>query len=152
DARRFVFRPWTRAELHRGFSGATRARKIGGQLLLIVFQNLVGFGPRARVNAAAGHDLHQVDDLVPAGLVKAELQYVARRMAGGEFIDEALFDPGVFGWRFRQRCGQSFARQLRDPLLGISHLMQYDVVVPSSRKVDRTFGSLKIERLSPYTV
>ena len=105
-------------------------------MLLIVLDDLVGFGAGARIDASAGHDLHQVDDLVPPGLIEAELQYVTLRVTGGAVVGEDPLDASVIWRGFRQRRSQRFARQLADPLLGIRNRLQHDIVVPRSAEID----------------
>src|SRR5207247_9209308 len=86
DACRFTSRPRARRELHRSLARTTRACKVCRQLLLVVFDDLVDSGAGPRIDARAGHYLHQVEDLIPAGILEAELQYISRWMTGRAIV------------------------------------------------------------------
>ena len=143
----FARGPRPRGELHRAFARPARAGEIGRQRLLIEFDDGVGFG--AGVCEHGRNPLHHIDDLVPAGLVEAELQHIARRVAAGALVGEDLLDAGVVLGRFRQRRDQQLARQLPDALLGIAHLAQHEVLALGGAEVDRALGGLEAERLRP---
>src|SRR5262249_51170368 len=83
DAGGFPGRPRAVLELHRGFARAAGTGKISREVLAVEFDDAVGLGIRALIDAGVGDVLHQVDDLVPARLVELELQRIARRVAAG---------------------------------------------------------------------
>ena len=53
------------------------------------------------MHAVIRHHFHEIDNLVPARLIKAELQGVTRRVAGGAIVHEDFFHEGIF----RRRLG-----------------------------------------------
>ena len=117
-----------------------------------MFDDLVDSGTGAGINARAGYNLHQVEDLVPAGLVEAELQYISRRMAGRAIVHEDSLDPCIVRCRLRQCRGQHFTRHLPDPLFGVGYLAQHKVLVTRDGEVHGALRSLESERLRPDAI
>ena len=89
-----------------------------------------------RIDAAVGHDLHHVDDLVPAVLVEAELQHVARRVAAGAEIAERPLVAGILVGRLGQRRHQHLARQLAHLALEVGHRLEREIRALRGGEID----------------
>ena len=127
-ARRFSGGARTGGHFHRRFTRPARTCEIRRQRFLYAIQQWAGLGGGAGMHAVVGHHFHQVDDLVPARLIKAELQHIARRVARGAIVGEDFFHERIFRRGFGQRCHHQFAGQLAIALLGIRHRRQSEIV------------------------
>src|SRR6185295_3220402 len=145
---------WARAgsDLHRRLAGAAGPREVGGERLLVAFEDLVRLRVRPGIDAGDRHDLHEIDDLAPAGLVETELQRVAGRVAAGAVVHEDLLHARVLGARLGQRRDHHLARQLAEAPLGIRDLGQREVLAARRGELDRAARALEAERLRPHTV
>ena len=152
DAGGFAGRPRTILELHRGLARAARPRQIGREVLAVELDDLADLGVGAGIDAGAGNHLHQVDDLVPAGLVELELQRIARGVAAGALVGEDLLDVGVFRRGVRQCRDHHFRRQLTIARLGVGDGGELEVLVLGRRQIDGTGRGLEAERLRPYAI
>ena len=117
-----------------------------------MFDDLVDSGAGPGINARAGHHLHQVEDLVPAGLIEAELQYISRRMTGRAIVHEDPLDARIVRCRFRQCRGEHLTRQLPDPLFRVGYLLEHKILMTRGAQVHRTLGSLEAKRLRPDAI
>ncbi len=116
-----------------------------------MFDDGVGLGI-GRNDAGVRHNLHQVDDLVPAGLVEFELQRVARGVTTGALVREHLLDAGVL-WGLVGQCrNEQFTRQLSNLPFEVGHRLQHEILVLRRGEVDRALGGLEAERLRPDAV
>ena len=152
DAGGFAGRTRTVLELHRGLARPARAGEVGGEVLAVEFDDAVDLGIGAGILAGAADDLHQVNDLVPAGLVELELQRIAGRVAAGALIVEDALGLRVGIGVLRQRRGEHFRRQLADALLGIGDGRELEILVLGRREVDLILGGVEAERLGPDAV
>ena len=91
-----------RLHLHRRVVRAAHLGEVGGEFFLVVVDHWERRLIRATIVAAAvHHGAHQVDDRLPALLIKAVLQNVADFVTAGAVVEEDVLHPtmlrGVFG-------------------------------------------------------
>ena len=142
---------WTRAklDLHRAFAGATRARQIDRQFLLVKFDVRRAFVIGPEIIAEHVDVLHQIQDRVPASLIELVLQRIARAMAAGAVLAYLGLHPEVFRRVARQRLEEHVARQLPHEIL---HRLEEKILAPRRREIDAALGRLVTERLRPNAI
>src|SRR5947207_10674595 len=95
-ARGLARRTRAKLDLHRAFAGATRARQIGRQFLLVKFDVRCTLVIGPEVIAEHVDVLHQIQDRVPASLIELVLQRIARAMAAGAVLAYLGLHPKIF--------------------------------------------------------
>ena len=151
-ARRFAAGARVELHSHGGLAGAAGLGKVGGELLLVEVEDAGGLAVPGDIGAVDVGVLHQLDDRVPARLVEAVLQRIARGVAAGAVVAHQLLHAPVLLGGLGQRVEHQVARQLPDDLLGIGHRHQLEVPLRARREIDFDLRSLVAERLRPHAV
>jgi hypothetical protein len=128
------------------------AGEIAGKLLLMEINDLVGRRIRPAIEAVDVDHLHRLDHRVPAALVEAVLQRVARRVAARAIVAEDALHALVIVGFLRQAREDEVTRHLSHLGLEIGHRLEHEVLALLGGEIDVVLGGLEAQRLRPDLV
>ena len=151
DARRLAGRPRPRGDLELA-AGPAHFGEIGRKLLLVEVDHLVQRRLVGAIGAVDVDVLHRLDDRVPALLVEAVLERVARRVAARAIVAENALHAGVVGRRVGQAGEDQVARHLLDQPLVVGDRREREIGAARGGEIELAPGGLEGERLRPYLI